>query len=64
MAIEIRELNIKVTLADEGSQSGNLNGATSNTGASASLGAGEKNAALIEEAVEKVLEILKARLER
>jgi hypothetical protein len=62
MPLEVRELNIRVNINDSG---GNHNGRDNQTG-SAGSGAQseEEREALIQAAVERVLEILKEKMER
>lgn len=59
MPVEIRELNIRVNLTDSG---GNQNATPSTSSESGS--SGEAQEALVEAVVEKVLEILKDKMER
>jgi hypothetical protein len=62
MPIEIKELNIKVTVAD-GSNTGAGNAGGSNQ-AAPSQSPGAPDPAVVEACVEKVLEILKHKTER
>ncbi len=62
MPIEIKELNIKVTVADS-SNAGASNTGSGNQGAG-NQGAGAPDPAVVEACVEKVLEILKHKMER
>jgi Family of unknown function (DUF5908) len=62
MPIEIKELNIKVTVADSGS-AGNTSSGAGNTSAD-SQGGGTPDSAVVDACVEKILEILKHKMER
>ena len=64
MPIEIRELNIKVSVSDEPGTANGTGATSADAAAQSPQGSSGNNAALIEEAVEKVLEILKHQTER
>jgi len=60
MPVEIRELNIKVSIDESSSSSGTQSAGTG----TATTNSGQPDEALISAIVEKVLEILKAKTER
>lgn len=64
MPIEIRELNIKVSVSDGAGAANGVGATGADAAAQSPQGSGGNNAALIEEAVEKVLEILRHQTER
>lgn len=64
MPIEIRELNIKVSVSNGGDTANGVGTTSTGPASESPQGSGSNNAALIEEAVEKVLEILKHQTER
>ena len=66
MPIEIKELHIKVTVSDntQGAQSQTNNGSGANSSATTTPQSGGNTSAIVQECVDKVLEILKNKTDR
>lgn len=66
MPIEIKELHVKVTVSDNthGAQSQTNNGSGANSSAGATPQSGGDTSAIVQECVDKVLEILKNKIDR
>jgi Family of unknown function (DUF5908) len=64
MPLEIKELQIKVTLSDNASAQAEGGGSASSGAAALSGGGGSENEAIVDACVDKVLAILKEKMER